>query len=142
MWTGNSDKTVRRLTIRLTLPVSGAISVLLGGVSSAQVTIDLQYTDLNQPQSITAPTSVQPFSDFQAKAGSLLAPIESALLGGLTLGASTSASPGGVTIPIPGASGATGSGSAAGVQSYGQCITTADNDTAKMQKCASLLNSK
>lgn len=137
LWTGNSDKTLRRLTVGLTFPVSGQISDLLGGLRSAEITISLQYSDLNQPQSIAAPSSVQPFSAFESRASSLLAPIESALLGGLTLGAGSGAG----AIPIPGSLGATDSGSAARVQSYSQCIAAADNDAAKLQKCASLLNS-
>ena len=144
VWTGTTDKTVRRLTIRLTVPVSGAPSMLLGGLRSAAITIDLLYTDLNQPQTITGPAVVQPFSAFGPKAQSLLAPIESALLGGMTFGASgwTSSAGGASIFQIPGSSGAAVSGSAARVQSYGQCVSAAGADNAKMQKCASLLTSK
>ncbi len=34
VWTGKSDKTVRKLSIKLTMPVTGQISTLLGGLSS------------------------------------------------------------------------------------------------------------
>ncbi len=143
VWTGNSDKTVRRLAINLTVPVTGQISALLGGLRSVGIAINLQYADLNQPQSIAAPTSAQPYSAFQARIRPLLQAIESALAGGLT-GATTSGTTTGTAtaIPIPGSTAATGSGSAARVQSYSQCVTAADNDVAKMQKCASLLNAK
>ena len=62
MWTGNSDHTIRRLTITLTLPVTGKASSQLGGMTSADIDLTMQYSDLNQPQTITAPTSVKPFT--------------------------------------------------------------------------------
>src|SRR5262249_37257288 len=67
VWTGTSDKTIRRLQIGLTLPVTGQISTALGGLSSAGIGLSMQYSDLNHPQSITAPTSVLPYSQFQTK---------------------------------------------------------------------------
>ena len=67
IWTGTSDKTIRRLTITLTVPVTGKTSTQLGGVTSADIGLTLQYSDLNQPQTINAPTTVKPFSQFQAK---------------------------------------------------------------------------
>jgi hypothetical protein len=129
VWTGASDKTLRKLTLNLTLPVTGQISTLLGGLSSAGIGLSLQYSDLNQPQTIPAPTNVQPYSQFTAKLQSVV----SALEGGLG-----------------GAPGATGSGSSAQggsagstsskVGKYSQCITAAGQDVLKMQKCASLLD--
>ncbi|MBV9417386.1 MAG: hypothetical protein JO363_20540 [Solirubrobacterales bacterium] len=50
IWTGTSDKTIRRLTI-----------------ASADIELTMQYSDLNQPQTITAPTNLRPFSEFQGK---------------------------------------------------------------------------
>jgi hypothetical protein len=120
IWTGSADKTLRKLTLALTLPVTGQTSTVLGGMSSAGIGLTLQYSHLNQPQTITAPGSVKPYSEFTAKLRSILSGVE----GGL--GAS-------------GASGAAGSSSAAGVSKYSQCIQRAGNDVSKMQKCASLL---
>ena len=59
VWTGNSDKTVRKLVIGLTLPVTGQVSTLLGGLSSAGIALTMSYGDLNQPQTISAPTTVR-----------------------------------------------------------------------------------
>jgi hypothetical protein len=125
VWTGDGDKTVRRLSIRLTLPVSGQTSTALGGLRSADIGLTVQYADLNKPQSIRAPASVRPFSEFQAKLQTLLAAVQGALGGGT-----------GAT----GSSGAGGSTSAGRMQSYSQCLQTAGQDVAKMQRCAGLLN--
>jgi len=132
VWTGTGDKTVRKLTVDLTLPVSGQSSILLGGLKSAAITVTMQYANLNQPQAITAPASVQPYSQFTAK----IKPILQGLQGGLTGAPSGPGATGGGT----GSSSSTGSGSSATVRSYSQCIDAAGNDIAKMQKCASLLN--
>lgn len=82
VWTGNQDKTIRQLQLGLTLPVSGQISTLLGGLSSAHVALTLQYADLNRPQTITAPTDVQPYSQFSAKLRTFIAGIESSVTSG------------------------------------------------------------
>jgi uncharacterized membrane protein YgcG len=136
VWTGTSDKTVRRLTIALTVPITGNLSSQLGGVKSADIGLTMQYSDLNKPQSITAPTTVRPYSEFQTKVSAFIQGLQSAASGVLGSGGSSSngsSSSGGTT---PG-----GSGSSSNVTKYGQCIQKANGDVAKMQKCASLLGS-
>jgi hypothetical protein len=129
VWTGTSDKTVRKLAISLTIPVSGQVSTLLGGLRTAQIAISMVYANLNQPQTIQAPASIQPFSQFATKLRSFLATVEGSVVPG-------------------GASGTTGSsttgsaGTPANVQSYSQCIKAAGQDISKMQQCASLINGK
>jgi hypothetical protein len=128
VWTGNSDHTVRKLSIGLTLPVSGQLSTLLGGLTSAGITVTLQYGDLNQAQNIVAPTSTAPYSQFQTKIQGILQAVESAI---------------GAELPSPTGSASSSSGSSGSsstVNSYSQCITEASGNVAKMQKCASLLN--
>lgn len=117
VWTGNSDKTVRKLSLALTVPVSGQVSSLLGGLRSAQIGLSLQYANLNQPQTIQQPASVRPFTEFTTKLRSFLATVQ----GATAAGSSTSAS-------------------AAGLQRYTQCVQAAKQNTAKMQRCASLLS--
>jgi hypothetical protein len=129
VWTGTSDKTVRKLSIGLTLPVSGQLSTLLGGLNSAGITVTMQYADLNQPQSIVAPTSTAPYSQFQSKISAIVQAIESAV------GAQLPAPTGGSS-----SSGSSSSSSSSGDNSYTQCISQAGGDVGKMQKCASLLN--
>ena len=83
VWTGNGDKTVRKLSIALTVPVSGQVSTLLGGLRSAQIGLSLQYANLNQPQTIQPPASVRPFSEFTTKLRSFLAGVQATTGGGL-----------------------------------------------------------
>jgi hypothetical protein len=135
VWTGQSDRTIRKLVVGLTLPVSGTISTALGGLRSAGVGLSMQYGNLNQPQTITAPTSTRPFSEFQRKLKSLIQQIEGGVGG--ALGGSSGLSLGGSS-----GSGSTGgaSGTTAALQAYSQCIQSAHGDIAKMQACAPLLN--
>jgi hypothetical protein len=128
VWTGKSDTTLRKLALNLSVPISGAVSTELGGMTSAGISLTVQYSKLNQPQSIATPTGVRPYREFTAK----LQSIGQALTG--ALGASTSTGSGTATAP------STGSGSAAGVSKYSSCIQKANGDVTKMQKCASLLN--
>lgn len=126
VWTGTNDKTIRRLTVALTL--GGKAASAVGGAQSVDVGLTVQYANLNQPQTITAPTSVRPYSEFQAKVNAFVQQLQAAT--GL-LGAAGKSSSG---------TGA-GAGSASSVQKYSQCVQQAGGDVAKMQKCASLLGS-
>ena len=72
VWTGAGDKTLRKMSIGLLLPVTGQVSSELGGVRSAAIALTLQYANLNQPQTITAPTTVRPFSEFTNRLGSFV----------------------------------------------------------------------
>ena len=129
VWTGNNDKTLRKLSVNLTVPVSGQVSTELGGLSSTGIGLSLQYANLNQPQTITAPTTVQPFSEFQTELQAFLQQVEGSLAGGAIPGST-------------GSTGSTGSGVAAPatIANYSKCIQAAGSDVAKMQHCASLLN--
>ena len=133
VWTGTSDKTLRKLSIHLTLPVTGQISTLLGGLRSAGIGLSMQYGDLNQPQTVTAPTNLQPYSQFQAKLGQLFTAIRGQLSGVLSggLGSGSSSSGGSTT---------TGSGGSKNYQAYARCVQAAGSDVSKMQKCAPLLS--
>ncbi len=85
---------IRRLAIALSLPVTGQISTALGGLREAGIGLTMQYADLNRPQTITAPATVRPFSEFTVKLRTFLASVQSSLGGGAA--------------GTPGASGATG----------------------------------
>jgi hypothetical protein len=134
VWTGASDKTLRKLSVNLNVPVTGQVSTLLGGMSSAGIGLTLQYADLNQPQTVAAPTNVQPFSQFAPKLEGILHNVESEF-GASGLGGSASS---GSSSSGSGAS--SGSSSSTNVSKYSQCIQQAAGDVTKMQKCASLLN--
>jgi hypothetical protein len=137
VWTGNADKTVRRLRINLTFPVTGQVSTLLGGLRSAGVGLSMDYGAINQPQTIAAPTSVRPYSEFQSKLQTFVAAIRSSIQSALTGGTSTGSS-GGSTL---GGSTTGGSSSSSGnYQAYSRCIQKANGNVSKMQQCAPLLN--
>ena len=128
IWTGASDRTLRKLAINLNVPVSGTISSLLGGLSSAQVAMTLQYASLNQPQTVATPATVRPFSQFTAQLRSIVGSIQGSLgAGGLGAGAGSGSATTGAA------------GGAANVQKYSTCIQKAAGDVTKMQKCATLL---
>ena len=137
IWTGTSDKTIRRLTITLTLPVTGKTSSELGGLNSADIGLTMQYSDLNQPQTIKAPTTVKPFSQFQSKLNAFVQTLEGAA--GSALGGAGSSSSGSSSSGSSG--GTTSTGSSANVAKYSQCIQAAGGNVGKMQKCAALLGS-
>jgi hypothetical protein len=140
VWTGNGDRTVRKLSVGLTVPVSGQLSTLLGGLSSAVIGLTLQYTDLNQAQSIAAPTNVQPYSVFSAKLASLLQTVQSAVSSG-ALGSTTGTGTGSTGSGTSSTGSGTSSTGAAGASSaYGQCVQNAAGDIAKMGRCAAQLS--
>lgn len=126
IWTGKSDKILRKVSLSLKVPVTGRVSTLGGGMTSAAIGFSLQYSSVNQPQTVSAPSNVQPYSQFATKLRALLTGVQGSL-GGAAAGAT-------------GSSGS--SGTAANVQKYSQCIQAAGQDVVKMQKCASLLNGK
>jgi hypothetical protein len=155
VWTGSSDKTLRKLEINLTLPVSGTASRTLGGMTSAALGVILQYEDVNQPQTVAAPTNVRPFSQFEAKARSFVGQLQTAFgttastgstgSAGATGSAGSTGSAGATgTAGATGSAGATGAtvsaGSSAKVRGYSLCLQQAGTDVTKMQKCAPLLN--
>jgi hypothetical protein len=139
VWTGTSDKTIRRLTIALTVPVTGNLSTQLGGVKSADIGLTMQYASLNQPQTITAPKTVRPYSEFQSKVSAFIQGLQGAASGVLGSGGSSGggSGSGGSGGTSPGGSGS----SSSNVTKYSQCIQQANGDVAKMQSCASLLGS-
>jgi hypothetical protein len=126
VWTGKSDKILRKLSLNLNVPVTGRLSTLAGGMTSAQIGFSLQYSSVNQPQTISAPSNVQPYSQFTAKLRSVLAGIEGSVGGG-SLGSTASGSSG-------------SSGTTSNIKKYSNCIQSAGQDVVKMQKCAALLN--
>ncbi len=116
----------------MTLPVTGQTSSELGGLTSADIGLTMQYSNLNQPQTIKAPSTVRPFSEFQSKVNGFIQALQGAAAG--ALGGSGGSGSGGGTSSTPSA------GSAKSITSYSQCIQSADGDVTKMQKCASLLS--
>jgi hypothetical protein len=80
VWTGTGDKTVRKLQVRLTLPVTGQASALLGGLRSIGIALSMSYAGLNQPQSVQAPVNVRPYGEFSAKLRLFISAVQSGVL--------------------------------------------------------------
>jgi hypothetical protein len=148
VWTGTTDKTPRKLVIALTLPVTGQLSSLLGGLRSADIALTMEYANLNQPQTITAPGNLRPFSEFTAKLKGIEQAIQGAVGSSLGGAAGTTSSDTGTagsasaTTPAPANTGAATTSTPANVRNYTQCIEAAGTDVSKMQSCAPLLQAK
>jgi hypothetical protein len=137
VWTGSDDKTLRKLSVNLDVPVTGQLSTLLGGLSAAGITLTLQYADLNQAQTITAPGHPRPFSRFATRIKGLVSQLRATFGAGALGGGSGSSS--GSTTGSGSSSGSSGT-SAATANGYSRCLQQSGGDVAKMQRCASLLN--
>lgn len=111
VWSGKSDHTLRRLALALNVVPPN------GKPRSVTVNLSVELTDLNQPQTITAPATSRPLSE-------LLSQFQG-LLGG-ALGGSGSAS-------------SSGGASSAQLNAYAKCVQRAGSNVTEAQKCASLL---
>jgi hypothetical protein len=138
LWTGRSDKTVRRLEVGLRFPLSGQISTLLGGSRAAGLDLTLQYSQLNQPEAITAPSKVEPYSIFSAKLNSVLQTLASSVSSS-SLGSTSSAT--GTTSSPTTTTGSSSTTPAGITKAYSQCVTKAGQNVVKMQKCAAKASS-
>jgi hypothetical protein len=117
IYTGKDDTTLRRMVVDM--DVDG------GQDGSGSLTLDFQLLDLNEDQSIEAPSGAKPFDQLLGQ------------LGGLGLGGAGGT--GGTGSSGGGGSG-TGGASAEDLKKYSDCVTEAGSDTAKAQKCAELLS--
>ena len=69
LWTGSSDRILRKLILSFEIPAGAQTAGKVGG--SRVVTLTLQYSDLNRPQTIVAPTKTQPYTALDAKVNAL-----------------------------------------------------------------------
>jgi hypothetical protein len=60
IYTGQSDHLLRRLEVSASVSATPQTKALLGGLSSADVKVLLEFTNLNEPQTIAAPSNPQP----------------------------------------------------------------------------------
>jgi hypothetical protein len=126
VYTGESDHTLRRLALNVSLVVPKDAQKSAGGLQSGELRFDLQIADLNADQTINAPANPRPLSDLQQALG--------VLQGGGSTGAGTSTTPS-TTIPQT-----TTTPSAGAPKAYLDCVQKAGTDIAKVQQCAGLLN--
>lgn len=113
VFTGKDDKLLRRLDVKVGLQKSGKVQ---GG----NVRLQLQFDALNNKVDIKAPTNTKPLDQLVA-----------GLQGGVVPKASGSAA------TPPAADSATAPSTAAGT-SYMQCLQSAGDDVAKLQRCAEI----
>ena len=143
VWTGKDDKMLRKVSIGTTVPVTGQTSTQLGGMTSAAIALTVQYSDLNQPQTIAAPQTLRPYSEFSNKIDSLIQTLEGATAAtssGSGSASSGSSSSGSSSSSSSSSSGSGLAGATTNVKRYSKCVSDAGNDISKMQRCASLLN--
>ncbi len=55
IYTGKDDHLLRRLEVTATITGTPQTEALLGGLKTAEVKVKLEFSDLNQPQNISAP---------------------------------------------------------------------------------------
>jgi hypothetical protein len=60
VYTGQSDHLLRRLEVSAVVSGTSQTQALLGGLKTADVKILLEFSSLNQPQTISAPANPQP----------------------------------------------------------------------------------
>lgn len=87
IYTGKADHLLRRLELTATVGSTAQTQALLNGATEADVKLALQFAELNNPQTISAPANPKPFSQ--------LLPALQQLLGSLQQGAGAGSSLGG-----------------------------------------------
>jgi hypothetical protein len=60
IYTGQSDHQLRRLEVEANLSGTSQTQAILGGLRSADLKVKLEFSDLNKPQTITAPSNPEP----------------------------------------------------------------------------------
>jgi hypothetical protein len=119
VYSGTDDHLLRKLALSLQItPPSGSGS----SVSTVDINLSIALSDVNQSQTITAPSNAKPVSDLLNQLG----------ISGLPgVGGST----GGFNLPGAGSSG----GSSGGNSAYLKCVQKAGTDQAKISACATKL---
>lgn len=133
VWTGTSDQTLRKFAISASIPVTGSASSSLGGMTSADIALTFQYSDLNQPQTIQAPANPQPFKALRTQVDSLL---ESVIQ---EIGAGSAAGSGSAILTGTTTGTAAGAALSGADQKYSQCIVAAKGNVSKIQACTKQL---
>jgi hypothetical protein len=114
VWTGASDKTLRKLALAVGVEPKNAGN----GPKRADVALSFELQDLNQPQTVKAPANVKPLSELLGQLGGFL---------------------GGFGGSSGGGGGSAGGATQQQLNAYANCLKAAGSDVAKAQKCATLL---
>jgi hypothetical protein len=131
VYSGTTDRILRKLTIALGFKVPKDQQQRANGLKSGKLSLDIELAEVNRPQAVHAPANAKPFSELRNALGGL------AGLGGLVSGGGGTTSGSGASQGTP-STGSAGSASPA-VQAYAQCVAAAGGDVSKTQNCAGLL---
>lgn len=118
VWSAVSDGAMRRLLVKVGFVVPKAVRSSIGGLQQGNLSVNLQFSDVNKGQKIAAPAAAHPMSE--------LTNTIKQLFGGLLGRVGTRKS-------------SSGSGTAAPNSKYLSCLTAAGSDITKVQACANLL---
>ena len=126
VWTGQRDHTLRKLALHVDVAVPQDLRARAGGLRSGTIDFQLTLAQLNQHQTVRPPSGARPVTQLRSALQQL------GLLGSSSSRSSSSSTSG------------SGSGSATAPSSgpqadYGQCLSAAGEDLAKVQRCADLL---
>jgi len=123
VYAGQDDKLLRRFQIHAELkPPPGTPSA----PDSLTVDFEINFADVNKPETFTAPANAQPLKNLVQTLGG--GQLGNALRGGL-----------GTSGALPESGGSTTAPSASGIQAYERCLSQASG-SAELQKCGDLLN--
>jgi hypothetical protein len=127
VYSGESDHLLRKLDLAFTIDPSKLGAATPVPVGPIEIKFSLSLSDVNQPQTVSAPQNAKPIGDLSKVFGGGLGPLGS--LGGSSLG--------GAGLPsVPG--GAAGGGSSSG-SAYFSCVQKAAGDPDKINACAQQL---
>jgi hypothetical protein len=118
IWTGEKDRTMRRMNVTLKFEVPEAERQKAGGLSAGDLRFDLTIGALNEKQTVKAPSGARPLEELTAALG-----------GQLPQGTSGGGS----------SSGTGAQQGAAGGSKYEQCLADAGQDVKKLQDCGQLV---
>jgi hypothetical protein len=125
VYAGQDDKLLRRFQIHAELkPPTGTP----GAPDSLTVDFEINFADVNKPETFTAPANAQSLKNLLQTLGGNSGQLGNALRGGL-----------GTSGALPESGGSTTAPSASGIQAYQQCLSQASG-SAELQKCADLLS--
>jgi hypothetical protein len=70
VFSGKDDKTLRKLQVHLSFDIPQSLRARLQGLQGGDIDFTLQLSEVNQPQTVTAPKNARPFSELQQQLGS------------------------------------------------------------------------
>ena len=124
IWSGDEDRTLRRMNITLNFEVPEAQRQKAGGLQSGDLKFDMTIGALNEKQTIKAPSGARPLEELTTA------------LGG---GVATPGAGGGAAQPEQQPEQQSGGTAGAGGSKYQQCLADAGEDVKKLQDCGQLI---